>query len=65
MRGDSMNNEYRIIAQVSMGTVVMSSIYFVRLEDALVVMSRYLMSAFVVRCIVRFEIKGMIYAAVQ
>lgn len=51
-----------VIAQFAMGTVVMSSIYFVRLEGALVIMSRYLLSAFVVRCIVGFEIEGMSYA---
>lgn len=54
-----------VIAQFAMGTVVMSSIYFVRLEDALVIMSQYLLSAFVVRCIVGFEVDRVSYAAVQ
>jgi hypothetical protein len=53
-----------VIAQFAIATAVISSVYFVRLEDALVNMSRYLLSVIVVRCIVGFEIKEISYAAV-
>lgn len=51
-----------IIAQFAMGTLVMSSVYFVRIEDAVGIVCRYLISAFAVRCIVAIEIKGLKYA---
>ncbi|KAL5313681.1 hypothetical protein ACEPPN_018102 [Leptodophora sp. 'Broadleaf-Isolate-01'] len=51
-----------IMAQFAMGTLVMSSVYFVRIEDAVGIVCRYLISAFTVRCIVTIEIKGLKYA---
>jgi len=51
-----------VVAQFAMGTLVMSSVYFVRIEDAVGIVCRYLISAFVVRCIVAFEIEGMKFA---
>jgi hypothetical protein len=51
-----------IIAQFAMGTLVMSSVYFVRIEDAVAMVVRYLVSALAVRCIVAFEIEGLKYA---
>ncbi|KAH9222571.1 hypothetical protein DL95DRAFT_441340 [Leptodontidium sp. 2 PMI_412] len=51
-----------IMAQFAMGTLVMSSVYFVRIEDAVGIVCRYLISAFTVRCRVTIEIKGLKYA---
>ena len=46
-----------------MGTMLMSSILFVRVLDAALIVLRYLASAFVVRLIVTFESEGMKYAS--
>lgn len=50
------------MAQSAMGTLVMSSVYVVRIEDAVGIVCRYLTSAFAVRYIVAIEIKGLKYA---
>ncbi|KFY90783.1 hypothetical protein V500_04953 [Pseudogymnoascus sp. VKM F-4518 (FW-2643)] len=51
-----------VMAQFAMGTLVMSSVIFVRIEDAAGIVCRYLISALVVRCIVAIEINGLKYA---
>lgn len=48
-----------LLAQLITGTIVMSSIIFVRSQDALFIVLRYLISCLVVRFIVAFEINGM------
>lgn len=52
-----------LVAQFAMGTMLMSSILFVRVLDAALIVLRYLASAFVVRLIVTFESEGMKYAS--
>lgn len=50
------------LAQFALGTIVMSSIIFVRSEDAALIVVRYVVSCLVVRCIVAFEVDGMRYS---
>lgn len=51
-----------LVAQFAMGTILMSSVIFVRIQDATLIVLRYLASAAVVRLIVAFEKAGMKYA---
>jgi len=48
-----------MLAQYIMGTVVLSSILFVRLDDAVSIALRYILSALVMRFIVAFELEGL------
>jgi hypothetical protein len=52
-----------LAAQFAMGTMLMSSIIFVRMQDTALIVLRYLASAFVVRLIVTFEGGGLKYAS--
>jgi len=61
--GLTLGIDILLAAQFAMGTMLMSSIIFVRMQDAALIVLRYLASAFVVRLIVTFEGGGMKYAS--
>lgn len=49
-----------IIAQVSFGTLTLSSLLFFSISDTLIIVARYTLSAIVCRAVVRFELAGML-----
>jgi len=47
------------LAQFALGTMLLSSVLFLRVQDAIVIVLRYLVSAAAVRVVVEFEVGAL------